>query len=449
MRTMPLLSLLAISWLTQAEEVAPLMRHDFEIAAEIKGWDATHDTEKTFAGSKGALKAKPLVKNTWFGGQIVFDGKGATPFKITDQTMFHFCYFTSEAGTIKVVLGVDDATIKYIACPIEKPKVGEWTVASVKLTDFKDKQGYGQKAAPGLGVKGGMTIYFGKPDSAQPHWLDNVVITEGPMPGDLDTFVREGAEAARAKAERLAAEKAAQSLTVEANQALLSVEIVAVLKRGWKKDSVAAGTIMTVGADAAKALDFWTPLTKTEFKASKVLDKYDSTLAGGNIDKIAERAKPAMSKHKPEVVAILPGIADLALNKTPSDIAVVVTELADAVFEAGAIPVIYTPAIPNRGLPTAVQAYKDLADEMRKLAIRKKYPLVDAFAILNPDGVARQTWFSGLAPNSAGHEAINKASCLVYKRLEEYVFERREKDLPGLPKAAKHENKTGTVADEE
>lgn len=434
-----------------SDEVETVFRQDFETAPEAKQWTGTYDTEKAFAGTKGAFKAKVLPDNQWFGGDIAFSGNNTVLFKTTDKTMFNFCYFTTEPTTVKITLAVDDATIKFIAYPIEKPTVNEWTVASIKMTDFKDGFGYGKKVAAGLGVKS-MSFNFGKPKSDKPHWLDNIVVTEGALPGDLDTFVKEGAAAAKAKAERMAAEKAAQTLTLADNQALLSPDMLAGLKRGWKKEDVTVHTIMVVGADAAKALDHWSPLLKNDLKDCKIVDKFSSTLPNGDMEKIKARALEALKKFKPEIVTILPGTTDFAVNKTAAEVATSISGLADAVIEAGAIPILYTPAVANRGLPVAVQAYKDLTNEVRKLAANRKLPLVDANAIINPDGATKMSFVSGTAPNTAGHDAINKVSLLLYTRLEEYLFERKDKDVPGAPKEAKKTDagkKAGKVQDEE
>ncbi|MCW8133716.1 MAG: SGNH/GDSL hydrolase family protein, partial [Planctomycetota bacterium] len=312
-----------------------------------------------------------------------------------------------------------------------------------------DGFGYGKKQPPGLSVKT-MSFNFGKPNSKEFNWLDNVLVTEGEIVGDFDTFVKEGAAAAKAKAERIAADKAAQTLTLAEHQVLLSPEAIDALKRSYKPDGVTAHLIMTVGADAAKALDHWTPLTRKELKDCKIVDKFSSTLQNADMEKIKARALEALAKFKPETVTILPGTADLAMNKTAADVATQISELADAVIEAGAVPILYTPAISNRGRPAAEQADKDLAEEVRKLAVRRKLPLVDAFAIINPDGVTKMSWVSGANPNMSGHEAINKASLLLYARLDQYLYGRKPGDAGGAKDGKSGDGKqAGRVADEE
>jgi len=454
------LGLLSLSFAAFAEDAGIAWKEDFE--TKPPKWNGVHDVQKTFNGSKGAMHSVKLPDNTWFGAELRFEEFKEPVFKITDKTMFNICYFVTTAEHIKMQFQTDDAQIGNISYGIAQPKAGEWAVTSVKMTDFKSGGGSGPNAKVGLGIKS-MGFLHGNPKSDSQIWIDNVIVTEGPMPADLDKFVKEKKAESEAAKARLEAERNAQALNVNDHKALFSAEIAQSLKRAWKKDGVTEKTVLNAGADAAKSFSHWTPLTKKELSGTTLIDKMAGTIGGGEMDKIKLRACEAINKHKPEVVTILPGVDDFKRGKALADIVTPVGELLDAVLQSGAVPVLYTPAVPASGAPAVLKAYNDLAAEIRKLATSRRVPLVDAFAVLNPDGNPSARLVSGSWPTTAGYEAIDKVSLLVYQKLEQWVFERREKEivvagapalLPGLttPPAKTEktkDKKSGKLEDEE
>jgi lysophospholipase L1-like esterase len=320
----------------------------------------------------------------------------------------------------------------YIRYSFTPGVVDDWCVQCLPVGDFVDDNLV--QTASGVAV----TILKFRTAAPAEMWLDDVIVTPDPPKVDLTEALLKVRLKTDPFPARVLAQRRGQTLTIRRDFAFLTPEIIGHLRRNvWRKDQVTAKTVLNVGGDVAASRSFWEPLAaaKGPLEGYTLCPKMLCTSSGAPLETLKQRYAKALAEQKPEVVTVIVGAADFAKGKTPKMVTEDLAAAAQLAADAGAVPILYTPPIPNAG--PAAEAGRELIAGIRELALSRNWPLLDAWAAINSwsNNAPRPELLSGGGPSTAGYKAINDASLALYLKLEEWVFDRRPRQIPAVPEA--------------
>jgi len=208
----------------------------------------------------------------------------------------------------------------------------------------------------------------------------------------------------------------------------LSLNILANLRQRFDKGRVTPKKLAAIGGAVASNLQFDASLrgglrTGEGYTFAGRLGLADSRLT---LDAIRKGLARALERERPELVRIVPDIADIARGRTASEIRSDLEAIANAVLDAGAVPVLFTPAAPkSTGDKKADALIAAAAEAVRGAARALNLPYVDAFALLNAEPPAGKKYFGpGLALARDGFDLIGARFLALYRVLETWVMER-------------------------
>jgi len=408
---------------------AMVFKEDFENADQGKRVlrAGALDSARTFAYSHGAVRGATGADRC---SEIQIRQDNPPLYTTSTAARLNFAILVTAKTEVQIQAYIGQKG--YIRYSFTPGVVDDWCVQCLPVSDFVDDNLV--QTAPGVAV----TILKFRTASPAEMWLDDVIVTPDPPKEDLTEALLKVRLKSDPFPARVLAQRRGQTMTARHDFAILTPEIVGHLRRNvWRKDQVTAKTILNAGGDVAASRSFWEPLAaaKGPLEGYTVCPKMLCTSSGTPLEALKQRYTKALGEQKPEVVTVIIGAADFAKGKTPKMVTEDLAAFAQQAADAGAVPILYTPPIPNAG--PAAEAGRELIGGIRRLALSRNWPLLDAWAAVNSwhNDAPRPELFSGGGPSSAGHKAINDASLALYLKLEEWVFDRRPRHIPAVAEA--------------
>jgi hypothetical protein len=405
-----------------------LYREEFENADQAKRLVRTGnlDSARTFAFSRWAVRGATGADRC---SEILI--KQDNPMFTTSDTarlIFSILVTAKTEVQIQAIAG-QKGFLHYAFTPIV---VNGWSVISLPLGDFLNDKSFR------IGAGAAVTSLKFKTAEPAEMWIDDVLALPDPPKEDLTDALLRVRLRTDAFAGRVLAQRRAQTLTIRRDLAILNPEIVAHLRLNvWRKDRVTPKTILNFGGEVAASRSFFEPLLapKGPLEGCTLIPKMTCTSSGGTLDGLKLRFTKALAEQKPEVVTLILSVVDFKGGKTPKMIVDEFMDYGQLAADAGAIPVMYTPPIPNAG--PAADFLRELVPNIRRQALARHWPVVDAFAAVNSwyNEGPRQEFLSGGGPSTAGYKAIDDGSRALYEKLDEWVFDRRPRHIPAVQEA--------------
>ena len=398
-----------------------LFYQDFEDANSLKGqeWKGHIDGQKGYGASKCSMKGDVADGKSFV---LVHDPKSAF-FTTTRTSQFRCEVWVSADTQVEILLhSRSKGFLRWNAVA----KANEWVTLAASTIEFLNSSHFKNVTDADVDEIKVSTL------SPADLWVDdlNVSATSDGVEASVAVMI----ERARTDktAAKMLAERRAQTLDPARNFAWLTPECVRYLReKVWKKDMITPKTVLNVGDDLAINYSFWKPLfgARGELDGYSLLDKTFCATAGASFDSLKTRFQKTLTQNRPEVVTFCIGRVDSFQGRGEKDIRDWFDFFVNSAMEAGAVPVLYTPAYPNSGEPALREVYLKLATLTRSYAMAKRIPLVDAWLLVSDN----PNFATASGPTSEGMAELNKVNLLLYTKLDEWVFERRPKVVPPLP----------------
>ncbi len=399
-----------------------LFYQDFEDANALKSmeWKGRQDNQKGYGASKTSLK-----------GEAAADGKStvmardakSTLFTTTRTSQFRCQVFVSADTQLDIRLhSKSKGNLRWNGIA----RANEWVGLYVPTMDFVNASHFKNVTEADVDEIRISTV------SPADLWVDdlNVAATSD----GIDASVAAQLERARTdkNAAKLLAERRAQTLDPAKDFIWLTPECVRYMReKVWKKDLVTPKTVLNVGDDLAINYSFWKPLfgARGDLDGYSLLDKTFCATAGATFDSLKLRFQKTLTQNRPEVVTFCIGRLDMGQGRGEKDMRDWFDFFVNSAMEAGAVPVLFTPAYPNTGDPAVRDVYQKLANLTRSYAMTRRIPLVDAWMLVSDN----PNFANAAGPTTDGMAELNKLNLKLYLKLDEWVFERRAKVVPALP----------------
>ncbi len=403
-----------------------VLAQDFEDGAgPFTGGKIT--SSDTYRSSRASFKADVKLEDEFYPCRIQIDKwsvgkrneKGILP--IQDETVIAFAYYVDGGDSLTLMSWFEDKKVN-LQSRFEKVPQKTWTLAQVRYMDFKSNDSQSKAKLEKGDAPQNLSWLAGKKGTQCTLIVDDVVICNGRIPGDIGKTLK-----------RKFDKKRETQADPRKDGYYMTMEMIDKLAERLKGSDVKRKTLAILGDKLAASNYFLAPLAKEgkrfDFKEGyKFIPKAALAQATRRLSSYRKREalKKALQRYRPEVVAVLAGYNDLKRGLPADDVQTEYSYVCECCIEAGAVPVLITVPLGADARTQAGGLALGYTGAAFKTAKTVGVPMIDTHSWLNAEGKSHRTFFTTTGLKQPAYDQLNALFVEVYDRLERYVLQRGE-----------------------